>query len=86
MSLDKQELEELSQTIIGAIQSQDVGGVPREVHEDHHDFIQTQIIQMKENHEMWSGVKKQVFGWGIIAALIGIGTALYEYLHLGGGH
>jgi len=86
MPLNKEEQEELVQIIVGAIQSQDVGGVPREEHVVQHEFLQTQIIKMKEKHEMWAGIKKQVFVWSIIAVLAGIVKAVYEYLHLGGGN
>ena len=81
--MNQQEKEDLTKTIIGALQEQrDIDG---KVHKAHHDFIETQIIQVKRKQDMWDGIKKQVLGWGIVIALGGIGKAVYHFFVKQGG-
>lgn len=81
--MNQEEKEDLTKTIIGALQSQrDIDG---KTHKVHHDFIETQIIKTNDRRELTNALKKQVFGWGILAMLAGIGKAVYHFFVKTGG-
>jgi len=50
-----------------------------ETHEIHHDYIRTVIAKEERKAELWENVKKQVFGWGIIAMLGAIGIGVSQW-------
>jgi len=49
-------------------------------HKEHHAFVQKMIEREERKQEMWEKIKAQVLGWGVIALVGGIGTAVYNYL------
>ncbi len=49
-----------------------------ETHHHHHEFIAELIEARKVKRERWEKIRIQVMGWGIVAALGSIGTAVYH--------
>ena len=54
-------------------------GVDSVTHKKHHDFIDELTITMRDKRVFWTGVRKQVTGWGIIMALTGTGLLVNEW-------
>lgn len=49
------------------------------IHKKHHEFIDTLIIDNQVRKDRKDKIITQVWGWGIIAMLSGIGTAVYHF-------
>ena len=56
-----------------------------ETHREHHEFIKAFIARQKQSEETKEKIKANVYGWGIIVALGGIGSAVYHWF-IKGGH
>lgn len=54
--------------------------ITTDVHNKHHEFIDTVIMQTQKRAAMWEGIRKQVIGWGIIAFLSGVGLMFWQWL------
>ncbi len=54
------------------------GGMSAEEHADHHQTFKTWIERENRKAEFHEKVRAQVGGWGIIAALSGVGYAAWE--------
>lgn len=54
------------------------GGMSAEEHADHHQTFKTWIERENRKAEFRDKVRAQVGGWGIIAALSGLGFAAWE--------
>lgn len=48
-------------------------------HQKHHAYIEIQIEKEEKRKRRCEKIKTQVMGWGIIAILGGIGTAVYNW-------
>jgi len=53
--------------------------VDKETHIKHHEFVDILIEERQKKKERNEKIKTQVIGWGILAILSGIGTALYHW-------
>jgi len=53
--------------------------VDKETHIKHHDFIDILLEEREKSKALKEKVKTQVIGWGIVAFLSGIGTAVYHW-------
>jgi hypothetical protein len=49
-------------------------------HVEHHRFIEEEIERRKRRRDLIERVKQQVIGWGVIALLGAIGTAVYSWV------
>ncbi|MEY4718474.1 MAG: hypothetical protein RL563_1092 [Pseudomonadota bacterium] len=50
--------------------------IDAKLHGAHHDFVQRWIEKEKIKAERWEEIKRQVFGWGLIAIIGAIGTVV----------
>ncbi len=74
--MTKEEREELSQTIRDAMEST---GVDAKTHRKHHEYIDTMIIDARRKSDTREAITKQVYGWGIIMFISGIGIAVWQW-------
>lgn len=58
--------------------------VDAEKHHDHHLWIESQIIKQRRCLANRDKIMQQVLGWGTIAMLASIGTAVYHFFFKGG--
>lgn len=72
--MTKQELQDAINEVMD-----DRRRIDEATHIQHHQFIETQVEKYKDRARLREGVKKQVIGWGLIALLTSIGTAVYQY-------
>jgi hypothetical protein len=54
------------------------GGMTPDEHADHHQTFRTWIERENRKAEFREKIKAQVGGWGVVAALSGIGYAAWE--------
>lgn len=52
--------------------------VPEAMHHDHHEFIGELLEEQRAKRERSEKIKTQVFGWGIVTFLTGVGTGVYN--------
>jgi len=58
-----------------ALEFEKIYDIDPQTHKSHHRLIDELADKMERRRVMWDGVKKQVFGWGILVVLGGIGKA-----------
>lgn len=68
--------EELIEALQEALNSKRV--IDNDTHKIHHQFIEMMIKKEERSVERWEKIKTQVWGWGIVAVLSAIGTAVYK--------
>lgn len=71
MQIDK---TELVRVIDAALEKR--SRIDCESHAEHHQFIAEFIAEQHLKQERWEAIQRQVLGWGIIAIVGGIGTAI----------
>lgn len=54
--------------------------IDAETHAAHHQFIDEQIDQVARRRALIEKTKQQVVGWGLLASLGLVGTAVYHYV------
>jgi len=52
--------------------------VPEDMHREHHEFIREWIEERRVKRERSEKIRTQVYGWGVISLLGGIGTGAYQ--------
>ncbi len=55
-------------------------GVDERTHRNHHQFIEAELQRRERRQALTEKIKAQVFGWGAIGVLGGVGTAVYQWL------
>ena len=53
--------------------------VDKDTHIKHHQFIDVLLEEHEQKKQRNEKIKTQVIGWGILAVLSGIGTAIYHW-------
>ena len=77
MDIDDEGIRELALALIKEVDEE--RRVSPQTHESHHDYIDTLIKKEENRTKFWEAVQKQVYGWGIIVVLSGIGIAVNEW-------
>ena len=57
----------------------DRGRIDGDLHAAHHRYIENQIKRDSRRAETREKIKQQVIGWGIAAAIVSAGTAIYQH-------
>lgn len=52
--------------------------VPEKEHRKHHEFIDEWLAEIQRKKARREAVRTQVYGWGVITLLGGIGTVFYQ--------
>ncbi len=73
--------DDLVQAVVCAIREDaSLGGIPPEVHVEHHAFMSEWVAEMKTKRERREKIRTQVEGWAVVTALGAIGTGAYHAL------
>lgn len=79
MMITREEMKEIVHEVFDAKWAKEM-----DVHEDHHRFIDTMIKKEERAQQRWETIKTQVLGWGVIALIGSVGTAVYHWFFTGG--
>lgn len=71
--MDKAELTEVLQEVLESRRA-----VDDDTHKMHHQYIEMMLKKEERSVERWEKIKTQLWGWGIVAVLSAIGTAVYK--------
>ncbi len=78
------EAEKIAEQVVEQLEKN--RSIDAETHKNHHEmfprvlaYIDAEIKEKEDKLIFWNGVRKQVFGWGIIVLLSGIGVAVADY-------
>lgn len=71
--------EELRAVVHEAVREALIAYLPAASHQDHHDWVESQIAQQRERQASWLRVRESVAGWMIIGVLGAIGAAIWHY-------
>lgn len=90
LALTDQDKKHLGELLSTALAEQTAAlSVDREVHADHHQYIQVLLGREERQRVRREKIRQQVTGWAVITFLSGIGLAVYRglmhALHNGGG-
>jgi len=78
--METDDLKELFNTVLDERDALDA-----HTHRQHHDYIDTLIIETETKRDRKEAIIRQVCGWGVISLLIAIGTAVYNFFIRGHG-
>jgi len=82
-----EEHDKLAKTIVKEFKAvlDDRRSVSEDTHRAHHAFLDSWISREQRKQERWEKVRTQVTGWGVLAVLSSVFTAVYHYFFKNGG-
>lgn len=76
----QQELDDFAKLVAAAIIEQHHQDLSPEEHREHHEALAAWIEAQKARQQLFQKITAHVFGWFIVAAITGLGYAVWNFL------